>query len=170
MRHEIQSSLRFNYQPAVDENENLYPFGPSTYFYERKRLTYNFNTNFEIKTRRSQSAHRVFYFDTRLTADFTDFEPLYRRKYEPIESDFTFVPLPSRNLNMTVRFTHDPNPHPDDGKQFKMVGFRTNIRYTDRLGTSVSETLLAIGTRQGRHPDLLRRLDATGLAKTLNLT
>ena len=130
LRHEIQSSLRFNYQPAVDEDENLYPFGPSTYFYERKRLTYNFNTNFEIKTRRSQSAHRVFYFDTRLTADFTEFDPLYRRKYEPIESDFTFVPLPSRNLNMTVRFTHDPNPHPDDGKQFKMVGFRTNIRYT----------------------------------------
>ena len=130
LRHEIQSSLRFNYQPAVDEDENLYPFGPSTYFYERKRLTYNFNTNFEIKTRRSQSAHRIFYFDTRLSADFTDFDPLYRRKYEPIESDFTFVPLPSRNLNMTVRFTHDPNPHPDDGKQFKMVGFRSNIRYT----------------------------------------
>ena len=130
LRHEIQSSLRFNYQPPVDEDENLYPFGPSTYFYERKRLTYNFNTNFEIKTRRSQSAHRIFYFDTRLTADFTDFDPLYRRRYEPIESDFTFVPLPSRNLNMTVRFTHDPNPHPDDGKQFKMVGFRTNIRYT----------------------------------------
>ena len=130
LRHEIQSSLRFSYQPPVDEDENLYPFGPSTYFYERKRLTYNFNTNFEIKTRRSQSAHRIFYFDTRLTADFTEFDPLYRRKYEPIESDFTFVPLPSRNLNMTVRFTHDPNPHPDDGKQFKMVGFRTNIRYT----------------------------------------
>ena len=130
LRHEIQSSLRFNYQPPVDEDENLYPFGPSTYFYERKRLTYNFNTNFEIKTRRSQSAHRIFYFDTRLTADFTEFDPLYRRKYEPIESDFTFVPLPSRNLNMTFRFTHDPNPHPDDGKQFKMVGFRTNIRYT----------------------------------------
>lgn len=130
LRHEMQSSLRFSYQPAVDEDESLYPFGPSTYFYERKRLTYNFNTNFEIKTRRSQSAHRVFYFDTRLSADFTEFDPLYRRRYEPIESDFTFVPLPSRNLNVTVRFTHDPNPHPDDGEQFKMVGFRTNIRYT----------------------------------------
>lgn len=130
LRHEIQSSLRFDYQPPVDENNNLYPFGPSTYFYERKRLTYNFNTSVEIKTRRSQSAHRVLYFDTRLTADFTDFDPLYRRKYEPIESDFTFVPLPSRNLNVTVRFTHDPNPHPVDEKIFKMVGFRTNIRYT----------------------------------------
>ena len=130
LRHEIQSSLRFNYQPAVDEDENLYPFGPSTYFYERKRLTYNFNTNFEIKTRRSQSAHRIFYFDTRLTADFTEFDPLYERQFEPIESDFTFVPLPSRNLNMTFRVTHDPNPHPVDGKQFKVVGIRTNIRYT----------------------------------------
>ena len=130
LRHELQSSLTFDFQPPIDEDNNLYPFGPSTYFFERKRLTYNFNTNIQIKTRRSQSAHRIFYFDTRLTADFTEFESLYRRKYEPIESDFTIVPLPSRNLNMTVRLTHDPNPHPDDGKQFKMVGVRTNIRYT----------------------------------------
>ena len=130
LRHELQSSLAFDYQPPIDRDDNLYPFGPSTYFFERKRLTYNFNTNIEIKTRRSQSAHRIFYFDTRLTADFTEFESLYRRKYEPIESDFTIVPLPSRNLNMTVRLTHDPNPHPVDGKQFKMVGVRTNIRYT----------------------------------------
>ncbi len=130
LRHEIQSSLTFDYQPPIDADNSLYPFGPSTYFYERKRLTYNFNTNIEIKTRRSQSAHRIFYFDTRFTADFTEFESLYRRKYEPIDSDFTIVPLPSRNLNMTVRLTHDPNPHPDDGKQFKMVGIRTNIRYT----------------------------------------
>ncbi len=130
LRHEMQSSLRFDYQPPVDENDDLYPFGPSTYFYERKMLTYNFNTSIEIKTPRGQSPHRVLYFDTRLTADFTDFDPLYKRKYEPIESDFTFIPLPSRNLNVTIRFTHDPNPHPVDEKQFKMVGFRSNIRYT----------------------------------------
>ena len=130
LRHELQSTLTFDYQPAIDEENILYPFGPSTFFYERKRLTYNFNTNIEIKTRRSESAHRIFYFDTRLTADFTEFESLYRRKYETIESDFTIVPLPSRNLNITVRLTHDPNPHPEDGQQFKMVGIRTNIRYT----------------------------------------
>ncbi len=144
LRHEIQSSLRYDYQPAVDEDDNLYPFGPSTYFYERKRLTYSFNTAFEIKTRRSQSPHRIMYFDTRLTADFTEFDPLYERQFEPIESDFTIVPLPSRNLNMTFRFTHDPNPHPDDGQQFKMVGFRSNIRYTRKswnisLGSSFSK-------------------------------
>ena len=144
LRHEIQSSLRYDYQPAVDRDDNLYPFGPSTYFYERKRLTYSFNTGIEIKTRRSQSPHRIMYFDTRLTADFTEFDPLYERQFEPIESDFTIVPLPSRNLNMTFRFTHDPNPHPDDGKQFKMVGFRSNIRYTRQswnvsIGSSFSK-------------------------------
>ena len=144
LRHEIQSSLRFDYQPPVDEDESLYPFGPSTYFYERKRLTYSFNTGIEIKTRRSQSPHRIMYFDTRLTADFTDFDPLFKRKYEPIESDLTFIPLPSRNLNVTVRFTHDPNPHPVDEKQFKMVGFRSNIRYTRQtwnvsIGSSFSK-------------------------------
>ena len=144
LRHEMQSSLRYDYQPAVDKNDNLYPFGPSTYFYERKRLTYSFNTGIEIKTRRSQSPHRIMYFDTRLTADFTDFDPLYERQFEPIESDVTIVPLPSRNLNMTFRFTHDPNPHPDDGKQFKMVGFRSNIRYTRQswnvsIGSSFSK-------------------------------
>ena len=144
LRHEMQSSLRFDYQPPVDENDDLYPFGPSTYFYERKMLTYNFNTSIEIKTPRGQSPHRVLYFDTRLTADFTDFDPLYKRKYEPIESDFTFIPLPSRNLNVTIRFTHDPNPHPVDEKQFKMVGFRSNIRYTRQswnvsIGSSFSK-------------------------------
>ena len=130
LRHELQSSLIINYQPPIDADQNLYPFGPSTFFFERKRLTYNFNTNIEIKTRRSQSAHRIAHLDTRLTADFTKFESLHRRKYEPIESDFTIIPLPSRNLNITVRLTHDPNPHPEDGKKFKMVGIRTNIRYT----------------------------------------
>ena len=144
LRHEIQSSFRYDYQPAVDRDDNLYPFGPSTYFYERNRLTYNFNTAIEIKTRRSQSPHRIMYFDTRLTADFTEFDPLYERQFEPIESDFTIVPLPSRNLNMTFRLTHDPNPHPVDGKQFKMVGFRSNIRYTRKtwnisIGSSFSK-------------------------------
>ena len=144
LRHEIQSSLRYDYQPAVDKDDNLYPFGPSTYFYERKRLTYSFNTGLEIKTRRSQSPHRIMYFDTRLTADFTDFDPLYERQFEPIESDVTIVPLPSRNLNVTIRMTHDPNPHPDDGRQFKLVGFRSNIRYTRQswnvsIGSSFSK-------------------------------
>lgn len=144
LRHEMQSTLRYDYQPAVDKNDNLYPFGPSTYFYERKRLSYNFNTAIEIKTRRSQSPHRVFYLNTRLTADFTEFDPLYERQFEPIESDFTLLPLPSRNLNMTIRTTHDPNPHPVDGQQFKMVGFRSNIRYTRQtwnisIGSSFSK-------------------------------
>ena len=146
LRHEMQSTVTFDYQPPIDENKNLYPFGPSTYFYERKSLSYNFDTNIEIKTQRSQSPHRVLQLRTRLRADFTEFDPLYKRRYEPIESDFTFIPLPSRSLNMTVRFTHDPNPDPDDNKTFKMVGLRSNIRYTRQswnvsIGSSFSKRL-----------------------------
>ena len=146
LRHEMQSTVTFDYQPDVDENKNLYPFGPSTYFYERKSLSYNFDTNIEIKTQRSQSPHRVLQLRTQLRADFTEFDPLNKRRYEPIESNFTFIPLPSRSLNMTVRLTHDPNPDPDDGKTFKMVGLRSNIRYTRQswnvsIGSSFSKRL-----------------------------
>ena len=96
-----------------------------------------------------------------LTADFTEFDPLYERQFEPIESDVTIVPLPSRNLNMTFRFTHDPNPHPEDGQQFKMVGFRSNIVIHAKHGTSVSGVLLAKGIPQGALPVLSLLPDAT---------
>ena len=144
LRHEMQSTVSFDYQPPVDENKSLYPFGPSTYFYERKSLSYNFDTNIEVKTQRSQSPHRVLQLRTRLRADFTEFDPLNKRRYEPIESELTFIPIPSRSLNVTMRLTHDPNPDPDDEKIFKMVGLRSNIRYTRQswnvsLGSSFSK-------------------------------
>ncbi|MCZ6676691.1 MAG: hypothetical protein O7E52_05505, partial [Candidatus Poribacteria bacterium] len=129
MRHQINSTLTFDYAPSFDRNENLYPFGPSTYFFERKKLSYRFDTSIEVKTRRSRSALRVLSFNTRISADFTEFEALNRRKYELIESYLTLVPLASRDLNLTVRTTHDPNESSIDGKRFKQVGFRSNISY-----------------------------------------
>ena len=90
------------------------------------------------------------YFDTRLTADFTEFDPLYERQFEPIESDFTFVPLPSRNLNMTFRVTHDPNPHPDEWRAIQggRIPFQHPL-HTQSLGTSASEVPLARDTPRG---------------------
>jgi len=129
MRHQINSSVTLDYAPSVNREDNLYPFGSSAYFFETKRLFFNFDTSIEVKTRRSQSALRVLNFDTRLTADFTDFAASNNRKYDLIESAFTFVPLASRNLNMTVRTTHDPNESLIDGKRFKQVGISSNLRY-----------------------------------------
>ena len=139
MRHQIDSTLIFNFQPPVDRDENLYPFGGSTYFYEQKRLNYTFRSSVEIKTRRNKSPHRIFDFDTRVGVDFTEDDPerssfsRRRRKYDLIDSDLTFTPLPSRNMNLTMRATHDPNPDEDDGKRFKMVGFRSNMSYRRKL-------------------------------------
>ena len=103
--------------------------GPSVYFFERKHLSYNFDTSIEVKTRGSRSALRVLHFNTRVTADFTKFEALGERRYVPIESMLTIVPLASRNLNIRFRSTHDPNESPLDGKRLKQVGFRSNVSY-----------------------------------------
>ena len=131
MRHQINSRVSFDYSPPVEREDapELYPFGPSVYFFERKHLSYNFDTSIEVKTRGSRSALRVLQFYTRIAADFTKFEALGERRYVPIESRMTIVPLASRNLNITFRATHDPNPSDLDGVRFKQTGFRSNVSY-----------------------------------------
>ena len=131
MRHQINSRVSFDYSPPVEREDapELYPFGPSVYFFERKNLSYNFDTSIEVKTRGSRSALRVLNFRTRIAADFTKFEALGERRYVPIESRMTIVPLASRNLNITMTSTHDPNESRYDGTRFKQVGFRSNVSY-----------------------------------------
>ncbi len=130
MRHQIDSRLKLNYQPPVErEEDDLYPFGPSTHFFERKDLAYIFRTSIEVKTRRSKSALRLLDFTTRLRVDFSERAKERNRKYKLIESDFRVTPLASRKLTITMRTTHDPNESEIDGKRYKMVGFRSNLRY-----------------------------------------
>ena len=130
MRHQIDSRLKLDYQPPVErEEDNLYPFGPSTHFFERKNLSYIFRTSIEVKTRRSKSALRLLDFTTGLGADFSERAKERNRKYELIESDFRVTPLASRKLTITMRTTHNPNESEIDGKRYKMVGFRSNLRY-----------------------------------------
>ncbi|MDE0040552.1 MAG: peptidylprolyl isomerase, partial [Candidatus Poribacteria bacterium] len=145
MRHQIQSSLSLDYQPPVDKNNNLYPFGPSTYFFERKRLSYSFRSSFEVKTRRSKRPLSLIDFDTRLVADFSG-NTVRNRTYEPIRSDVTITPLASRNLRISFDITHDPNLDSLSGKRFKMVEFKSNVRYSRKkwnasLGNSFSKRL-----------------------------
>ena len=130
MRHQIDSSLKLNYQPPVERGEDdLYPFGPSTHFFERKTLSYTFRTSIEVKTRRSKSALRLLDITTRLRADFSERAKERNREYDLIESDLRITPLASRKLTISMRTTHNPNEAEIDGKRFKMVGFRSNLRY-----------------------------------------
>ena len=145
MRHQIQSSLSFDYQPPVDKNNNLYQFAPSTFFFERKKLTYNFRTSIEVKTRRSKRPLSLLDFDTRLRADFSK-NTVRDRTYEPIISDVAITPLASRNLRISFDMTHDPNQDPKNGKRFKMTEFSSYVRYGRKkwnmsLGTSFSKRL-----------------------------
>lgn len=153
MRHQIQSSLSFDYQPPVDRDNNLYQFAPSTFFFERKRLSYNFRTGIEVKTRRSKRPLALLDFDTRLRADFSE-NTVRGRTYEPIRSDVTITPLASRNLRISFDMTHDPNLDSASGRRFKMVEFASNVRYSRKkwnmsLGSSFSKRLTS--TRASRN-------------------
>ena len=129
MRHQMNSTVSASYAPAVDREDNLYPFGPSTYFYEAKDLTYRFDTSIEIKTKKNKTPLRILQFRTRLRADYTDYAAEWNRKYDFIESDITMTPLAKQNMNIMIRTTHNPNESELDKKRFKQVGFRSNINY-----------------------------------------
>ncbi|MBM3241408.1 hypothetical protein FJZ31_34440 [Candidatus Poribacteria bacterium] len=136
LRHQIETILRFDYTPSVTEEENtLYPFGPSAYMYARKKLLLDFETDIQIKTRRN-TKFTLLSFRTDFGRDFTYNEDgqtiggyYGTKKYDYISSYLTLTPLPSRNLRLTVNSTHDPNQS-GDGKKIKMIGFRMNLDYS----------------------------------------
>ena len=139
LRHQMQSVLRFDYTPPVTEEENtLYPFGPSAYMYERKNLRFDFDTNIQIKTRRN-TKFTILSFNTDFGRDLTyqeDGQTTGRyygtKKYDYIRSYLTITPLPSRNLRVTFNSTHDPNKSLDseNSKRIRMIGFRANLDYS----------------------------------------
>ncbi|HIM11782.1 TPA: hypothetical protein EYM26_13400 [Candidatus Poribacteria bacterium] len=129
MRHQMNSTVSASYAPPVDREDNLYPFGPSTYFYEAKDLTYRFDTSIEIKTQKNKTPLRILQFRTRLQADYTDYAAEWNRKYDFIDSNVTITPLASQSMNIIIRTTHDPNESELDQKRFKQVGFRSNVSY-----------------------------------------
>jgi len=135
LRHGIDTILRFDYSPAVTEEENtLYPFGPSAYMYERKKLLLDFKTDIQIKTRRN-TKFTLLNFRTDFGRDFTYQEDgqstgyYGTKKYDYIRSYLTITPTPSRSLRLTFNSTHDPNKNEDD-KQLRMIGFRMNLDYS----------------------------------------
>jgi parvulin-like peptidyl-prolyl isomerase len=136
LRHGIGTILRFDYTPPVTEEENtLYPFGPSAYMYERKKLIFDFETDIQIKTRRN-TKYTLLRFSTDFGRDFTYKEDgqitggyYGTKKYDYIRSDLTITPTPSRNLRISFNSTHDPNKNETD-KRFRMIGFRANLDYS----------------------------------------
>ena len=130
LRHQIFTTIRFDYTPPVTEESDLYPFGPSAYYYEKKTLGFDFRTNFDVKTRRNEK-FTFLNFNTGLTRDFTEYEyeTIGQRKYDFIRSRLTITPFPSRKLRISINTTHDPNER-EDGTRFKQIGFRSSLSYS----------------------------------------
>lgn len=128
LRHQIKTAVEFSYTPPVTRESDLYPFGPSAYYYERKILSFDFRTNFDVKTQKGEK-FTLLNFSTGLTRDFTEYEILDRRKYDFVRSRMLITPTPSGSLRISLNTTHDPNKR-EDGTRFKQIGFRSNLSYS----------------------------------------
>ncbi|RKY04471.1 hypothetical protein DRP77_03775 [Candidatus Poribacteria bacterium] len=126
LRHEISFKASFDYTPEIKRRKYLYPFGPTAYAFERKRLYLELSSSIEIKTRKNVK-YQLLSFNAYTTRDFASPRYLGYRKWDYIRSSLSIRPTPSGNLSLSFTSTHDPNPR--DGKRFKQVGFSSSLSY-----------------------------------------
>ncbi|MCD6508405.1 peptidylprolyl isomerase [Candidatus Poribacteria bacterium] len=126
LKHTIDMEVDFNYSPSIQQKKNLYPFGPTAYTYEKKRLYMELRSLVEVKTRRNFK-YTLLDFDAYTARDFTRDIYLGYRKWDYLRSRLYLTPLPSGNLRIGFTSTHDPNPR--DGKKFKQIGFSSSLSY-----------------------------------------
>ena len=126
LKHSIGMRISFDYSPSIQQRKNLYPFGPTAYTYERKRLYMELNSRLEVKTRRNFK-YTLLDFDAYTARDFTRDIYLRYRKWDYLRSRLYLTPLPSGNLRLGFTSTHDPNPR--DGRRFKQIGFSSSLSY-----------------------------------------
>jgi hypothetical protein len=119
-------NISFNYSPEISQRKDLYPFGPTAYSYETKRLRFALDSGIQVKTRRN-IRYDLLDFRTYSARDFTSNELLGYREWEYLRSTLRINPLPSRSLNISFNSTHDPNKR--DGKRFKQIGFSSTLSY-----------------------------------------
>ncbi len=139
VRHQMDTIVRFDFTPPVAREDRLYPFGPTAYYVDQKRLSMNFTTKLDVKPKRAgRRGYTLLNFDTRGARDFTQQDYLNRREYDHILSRLTITPFADRRVQMTFTSRHDPNLR--DGERFKQIGFSSSVRYNhpDRIwGISV---------------------------------
>jgi parvulin-like peptidyl-prolyl isomerase len=143
MRHDVTTSAKFDWAPSVNDVEpdpdnpdpdlvKLYPFGSSTYLFERKFISLNLQSAFKIKTRQDKTINGLT-LSLRTSRDFSERVALRDRKWEFITGNARFSPLPSGNLSGTMNASWDPNTYgPTSTIQrpaFSMVQFSSSVRY-----------------------------------------
>lgn len=143
LKHDITTQVSFDWAPSANDVEDdpdnpspdlvkLYPFGSSTYLYERKHVRMNLTSAFQIKTRQGETINGLT-LSFRTSRDFSKREVLGDRKWEFITGTGRFSPLASGNLSGTINASWDPNTYGPTSRvqrpPFSMVQFSSSVRY-----------------------------------------
>ena len=134
IRHQMNTTARFDFTPPVAQEDRLYPFGPTASFFERKRLSLNFNTKLDVKPNRAgRRGYTILSFDTSGARNYAESYVTNNREYDRIRSRLMLTPFADRRVQMTLTSEHDPNLR--DGKRFKQVVLSSSVRYNhpDRI-------------------------------------
>ncbi|MDA1192582.1 MAG: peptidylprolyl isomerase [Candidatus Poribacteria bacterium] len=142
LRHNMTTTVGFDWAPSVNDDKDpdnpdpdaveLYPFGSSTYLYERKLLRMSFQTDLQIKTRLNKVVNGLS-FRLSTSRDYTDRVALSNRKWEFLTGNARLTPLASNNLTGTINFQIDPNTYGPDStiqrEPWTLVQFASSLRY-----------------------------------------
>jgi parvulin-like peptidyl-prolyl isomerase len=176
LRHEVRTEAGFDWAPSINDPEEdpnnpapdaikLYPFGSSTYLYERKYFRVSLTTNLQIKTR-SNKVIQAMNLSVRTSRDFSQREALGNRQWEFISALMNFSPLTNNNLYGSVQATVDPNTYPADSSiqrpPFSLIGFSSAIHY--RGGTYSKGWSADLGSQYTQYTNVGRRSLVTGFS------
>lgn len=176
LRHEIRTEVGFDWAPSVNDPEDdpqhpnpnavrLYPFGSSTYLFERKYFRASLTTNLQVKTRANKVIQAVN-LTVRTSRDFSQRQALGNRKWEFISALMNFSPLTNNNLYGSLQATVDPNSYPPTSTiqrpPFSLIGFSSAVHY--RGGTYSKGWSLDLGSQYTRYTNVGRRSFVTGFS------
>jgi hypothetical protein len=132
IRHSLRTGIDFDYTPPVSQRKDieLYPFGSSSYIFERKEVGYRFGTDLQVKTKGNRK-FTLINLDFRVDRDFTE---ELGRQYGLLDSRLTLTPIPDGGFRFSAYTTHDPNPDEKTQKRFLMKNFRSTLDYYNRKG------------------------------------
>ncbi|GIX06121.1 MAG: hypothetical protein KatS3mg115_0524 [Candidatus Poribacteria bacterium] len=161
LRHEILTQVGFDYAPSVNQADAqqledpeaiyLYPFGSSTYLFERKQLSLSLSTNLQVKTRYNQK-YQAASLRLSTSRNYVQREALGNRKWEFLRADLQLTPLQEGQLRASFQASWDPNEYPPDSTiqrpPWSLITFASSLRY--RSGDFRSGWSVDIGTQYQR--------------------
>ncbi|MGQ9607724.1 MAG: peptidylprolyl isomerase [bacterium] len=131
LKHTFSPYARFSYAPPTESEEGkkppLYPFGPGTWSYKQKRLSFGMTNSIDIKTKFKRERINILRWDLSGGVDYIR-KP--GDKYEYLRNTFSVEPYKQLSFNNVLE--HDLNNIGTN--ESTLTRFSTNLRYYNADG------------------------------------